>query len=192
MLSVPSKLLTCVYVLSAAIGFSYANSVQYDALLSDGVGTQYLTHNPKIINREGNAIGHAVLTTTSNGSLVSFSVCDLPRGWHAVHIHNKGDCDDYARNFKSAGEIYNPNFLNHGYAHKRSKSGYSIGDLANVYVGNEPCIHIEQLIPGLDRSALRRQIKGLALIFHAHADDYYTQPDGGSGERLACAVLKRR
>ena len=30
---------------------------------------------------------------------------------------------------------------------------------------------------------------GTALVIHAKADDYRTDPSGDSGERIACAVL---
>jgi Cu/Zn superoxide dismutase len=30
---------------------------------------------------------------------------------------------------------------------------------------------------------------GAALVIHAKADDYKTQPSGDSGDRIACAVL---
>ena len=30
---------------------------------------------------------------------------------------------------------------------------------------------------------------GLALVIHANADDHTTQPIGGAGDRIACAVL---
>ena len=184
--------LSLLSLLTSALMYAQQAPSPSGVLQSKLSDVRYAASNPKIIDQQGNAIGHAYLLTTSNGSLVGFSVCNLPRGWHGVHIHNKGDCDDYVRGFKSAGDIYNPNFLNHGYAHDRTKAGYRIGDMANVYVGNEPCIHIEQLIPDLNKAALRGQIKGLALIIHANADDYSTQPQGDAGERLACAVLKRR
>jgi Cu-Zn family superoxide dismutase len=31
---------------------------------------------------------------------------------------------------------------------------------------------------------------GSALVFHANADDQTTQPIGGAGDRVACAVVK--
>jgi Cu-Zn family superoxide dismutase len=33
-------------------------------------------------------------------------------------------------------------------------------------------------------------IKGRALMVHAKADDYATQPSGGAGDRLACGVIE--
>jgi Cu-Zn family superoxide dismutase len=31
---------------------------------------------------------------------------------------------------------------------------------------------------------------GAALVLHAKADDYVTDPSGGSGARIACAVIR--
>jgi superoxide dismutase, Cu-Zn family len=33
---------------------------------------------------------------------------------------------------------------------------------------------------------------GTALVIHAGADDYMSQPSGNSGERIACAIIQRR
>jgi Cu-Zn family superoxide dismutase len=32
---------------------------------------------------------------------------------------------------------------------------------------------------------------GSALILHAKADDYSTQPSGDAGDRIACAIVQR-
>jgi superoxide dismutase, Cu-Zn family len=34
------------------------------------------------------------------------------------------------------------------------------------------------------------QILGKALVVHAMPDDYKTQPSGGSGDRIACGVIR--
>lgn len=33
-------------------------------------------------------------------------------------------------------------------------------------------------------------VRGRALMIHADPDDYATQPSGGAGERLSCAVIE--
>ena len=131
---------------------------------------------PMLINDKGQSIGHAKLYTTDHGSLVSLTACNLTPGWHAVHLHEEGKCDDYLGGFKQAKDIFNPGKVPHGIANSRSKRGYSLGSLANVYASDNNCVHIEQLIHGLDKRVLRNHRKGIALIIHEFADDYKTQP----------------
>ncbi len=150
----------------------------------------YSRLNPMIIDTSGRNIGHAKITTTNHGSLVAFTVCDLPAGWHAVHLHAVGECDDYARGFKNAGVHLNPYYTNHGFSHKESRSKYHLGDLANFYVHKDQCAQIEQLVPGLNSELLRRQFRGISLIIHERADDYSSQPSGDGGSRIACSVIK--
>jgi superoxide dismutase, Cu-Zn family len=33
---------------------------------------------------------------------------------------------------------------------------------------------------------------GSAIVIHATADDYRSQPSGNSGDRIACAVIEQR
>ena len=45
----------------------------------------------------------------------------------------------------------------------------------------------------VDAATLRAQLfdaDGAAVVVHAKADDYRTDPSGNSGDRIACAVLK--
>ena len=160
----------------------YADDPTNKALISSTIG-------PMLINQKGQSIGRAKLYTTDHGSLVSLTVCNLSPGWHAVHLHEEGKCNDYLRGFKQAKDIFNPRKVPHGIANSQSKRGYSLGSLANVYVSVNSCAQIEQLIPNLDKRVLRSHRKGIALIIHEFADDYKTQPHGEAGERLACAVL---
>jgi Cu-Zn family superoxide dismutase len=42
----------------------------------------------------------------------------------------------------------------------------------------------------IDKDGAPSAIIGKALIVHAMPDDYKTQPSGGSGDRIACGVIR--
>jgi Cu-Zn family superoxide dismutase len=43
----------------------------------------------------------------------------------------------------------------------------------------------------VDKDGAPTEILGKALVVHAMPDDYNTQPSGGSGDRIACGVIRR-
>ena len=69
------------------------------------------------------------------------------------------------------------------------------GDLPNIFVGADGKVTVElystlvALEPGTSRPALLGPA-GAAVVIHASPDDYTTQPIGGAGARIACAVLR--
>jgi Cu-Zn family superoxide dismutase len=67
------------------------------------------------------------------------------------------------------------------------------GDLPNLLVGTDGRGSLEFLIAG---AALRGgaapllDADGAAVVVHAQADDYRTDPAGNAGARIACGVLR--
>jgi Cu-Zn family superoxide dismutase len=111
----------------------------------------------------------------------------LPAGVHGVHIHATGKCEAPA--FTSAGGHLNPAGHQHG---KDNPLGSHLGDLPNLTVDSRGTGKLVQTIAG-DAATLRAQLfdpDGAAVVVHAAADDYRTDPSGNSGARIACAVLK--
>lgn len=124
------------------------------------------------------------------GVLLRISAKGLPPGWHGIHFHEKGTCSDPG--FKeSGGHVHDGGTVVHGLL---NREGNDFGDLPNVYVGPDGVLEAElfstfvSLDGAGDRPALR-DADGSALVIHANADDHTSQPIGGAGERIACAVI---
>lgn len=137
---------------------------------------------------DGKAVGEATLRETPNGVLVKIVVHDLAAGPHAFHIHTAGKCD--APDFATAGGHFAPGGTHHGLL---TQTPPHAGDLPNMFVGADGKASVELLAavtlgPG-ERSLF--DADGSALVLHAGADDYMTDPAGNAGGRIACGVITR-
>jgi len=140
-----------------------------------------------IVNAQGQKIGTAEIRPSGSGVRIDVSVSQLPPGTHGIHIHNVGKCD--GPDFASAGPHFNPTSKKHG---KDNPEGPHAGDLPNLEVnaGGEGKASV------VDPNASFREGSnsifhdgGTALVIHANADDYKTDPSGSSGARIACGVI---
>jgi Cu-Zn family superoxide dismutase len=134
----------------------------------------------------GKEVGKATLTVNPSGVLVSLDLTAVPPGEHAFHIHAVGKCEP--PDFKSAGPHFNPDQTKHGYL---SPEGPHAGDMPNLHVPADGKLQVEILVPNVSLSgeALLLDADGSALVVHAGADDYKTDPAGSSGDRIACGVI---
>src|SRR5699024_7922575 len=82
-------------------------------------------------NADDESVGTATLDEVSNGVEITLEGKNLPKGMHAFHIHEKGQCE--APDFKSAGGHFNPDDSNHGYD---DTDGPHAGDMPNIAVGD--------------------------------------------------------
>jgi Cu-Zn family superoxide dismutase len=67
-----------------------------------------------------------------------------------------------------------------------------MGDLPNLIVGTDGSGRLEATISGatIDGSATPLlDADGAAIVIHAGADDYRTDPSGNSGARVACGLF---
>ncbi len=141
-----------------------------------------------ILDATGNPAGSAEIVVPASGNpVLRVSVSGLPAGPHGVHIHATGQCDAPA--FTTAGGHLNPGARQHGH---ENPAGSHLGDLPNISVGADGKGEISLTMP-VDAAALRGALfdaDGAAVVVHAKADDYRTDPSGNSGDRIACGVLK--
>lgn len=141
-----------------------------------------------IVGNSGAEIGKATFTAAPQGVLMRILVPagGLSPGWHGTHLHMVGDCSDHAKFSTAGGHIQKSN-TNHGllYAH-----GPENGDLPNISVAGDGSASVE-LFSGLITLSELQDADGSALVIHANPDDHTTQPLGNSGDRVACAMIKR-
>lgn len=141
-------------------------------------------------NASGMTIGTVLIADTMDGVDVTLDVTAIPEGNHAIHFHENGTCD--GPEFTSAGGHYNPTDRNHGFD-APSPSPHA-GDMRNF---DAPQSGVVQTTVANERVSLSmregmaplRDANGTALIIHAEADDYTSQPAGAAGARIACAVI---
>ncbi len=160
------------------------------------VSAQPSAERPRVQTRftgaEGNNVGSATITETANGVLIRASFNNLPPGERAIHFHESGDCGEPG-SFKAAGEHLNPEGLPHGYFHE---DGPHPGDLPNIHISENGQLEIQVYtnLVSLEGRGGRTNLldeNGSSLVVHSDPDDYYSQQNGESGGRIACAPLTR-
>lgn len=132
------------------------------------------------------------VTAYQSGGGVTFRIeaSGLPHGVHGLHVHSVGRCDP--PDFKSAGPHWNPASRKHGFSNPQGPHG---GDLNNVTVSANGVLGATITLANADLTTpsgvpgALLDADGAALVLHAQADDYMTDPSGNSGDRIACAVL---
>lgn len=126
----------------------------------------------------------------SDGRTLSLVIAmtGLEPGEHGFHLHTTGKCT--APDFQSAGGHLNPAGREHGSLNPRGKH---LGDLPNLVIGASRSASTEVDL-GADTRELRETLfddDGTALVVHAAADDYRSDPAGDAGSRVACGVLRQ-
>jgi Cu-Zn family superoxide dismutase len=146
------------------------------------------TAKASFVDGEGNASGNAELTAVASGGvLIKLEITGLPAGeWVAFHVHETGSCD-HTTGHASAGGHFNPGSKEHGYM---AANGPHAGDMPNQHVGEDGALRTQVFNGTVTLDEGEAGIMGRALMVHAKADDYESQPSGDAGDRLACGVIE--
>jgi Cu-Zn family superoxide dismutase len=136
----------------------------------------------------GRAVARAVLRPSDSGLSVRVEAAGLAAGTYGVHLHGVGRCEPPA--FASAGPHWNPAGRQHG---RDNPAGMHMGDLPNLVVDSAGHGSIDFIVAGATLSGAGANAlldsDGAAVVVHAQADDYRTDPSGNSGARIACGII---
>jgi Cu-Zn family superoxide dismutase len=166
-------------------------SIGIAALIALAAGSTLAQDKPgataMFVDAAGEPSGSAALTQTADGVLIDIEVRGLPANqWVALHVHETGSCDP-ATGHESAGGHFNPTSSEHGY---RAAAGPHAGDMPNQHVGSDGVLQAQVFNTMISLDDGETAILGRALMVHAEADDYESQPSGAAGDRLACGVIE--
>jgi Cu-Zn family superoxide dismutase len=149
-----------------------------------------------IIAADGHRLGQASFTEAPHGVLIRLEITDrgLAPGWHGLHLHQRGDCSDFAQGFQASGAHVGMD-MNHRVQHGlMNPAGPEAGDLPNLFAAPAGPYATELFSPYVTLGAAPGRASlldadGSALIIHANPDDQTSQPIGNAGARIACAAL---
>ena len=130
--------------------------------------------------------GTLYIRAMGDGVHITGELGGLPAGGrHGFHIHETGDCS--AADASSAGGHFNPTAQPHGRA---GHGAHHAGDADNLVADGKGVarvsVHQSRVTLG---GGAANDIAGRAVIVHAKADDYSTQPTGNAGGRIACGII---
>jgi len=148
------------------------------------------TSRVSLISAAGSSV-KGELTLTNEGTAVSVKgeITGLEPGKeHGFHVHAMGQCS--LPDFQSAGDHFNPTNDPHGGPKSNARH---LGDMPNAKADKDGRATIDttiKLVTLGDKDGAPADFLGKALVVHAMPDDYKTQPSGGSGNRIACGVIR--
>lgn len=118
----------------------------------------------------------------------------LKAGKHAVHIHEKGDCE--CDGFKCAGGHFDPGPA--GNTDPDANHGYHAGDLPSITINENGEGELETITTRVTLSdgpvSILQPQEGTSLMVHGNPDPYGPGESGSGysgGPRLACGKIEK-
>lgn len=143
---------------------------------------------PIVGKSESKTTGMAAFKMLGENVRLTLDVENAPPGNHAVHLHQKADCS--STDAKSAGDHWNPTSEEHGRLDTTPHA--HLGDIGNLKVGADGKGHLEfttrrWTIGGRSDT----NVMDHAIVIHAKADDFRSQPSGNAGDRIGCGEIRK-
>ena len=176
-------------VLTAAFALAYSAISGAQGPAVSGTSGSMPSASAALVDGSGRGVGEARLQQTPHGVLLRLDLKNATPGVHGLHIHDVGRCD--APMFESAGGHFSPDKNVHGFL---NPSGPHAGDLPNIVVPSSKELSLEYLIADVTLDPGPRSLldaNGSAIVIHADQDDYFSDPAGHAGNRLACGSIAR-
>jgi Cu-Zn family superoxide dismutase len=139
----------------------------------------------------GESVGYVEISESPAGAMFAVHLTGMTPGAHGFHVHQNGSCapgpgaDGATIPAGAAGGHFDPAQTG---KHLGPNGEGHLGDLPLVEANAEGAIETSVTAPRITQIA---QLHGLALMLHAHGDNYSDQPAplGGGGARAACGVI---
>jgi Cu-Zn family superoxide dismutase len=153
--------------------------------------TPVVTMSVPLNDTTGGEVGVAQVSESSDLQVtISVTVAGLPPGEHGIHIHEAGICESSGEDaFASAGDHYDPTDGAHGGPDDFESHAGDLGNIAIDAEGEGRLGLTSTKFSLTEEPVSLADIDGSALVIHADADDMQTDPDGNSGDRIACGVI---
>jgi Cu-Zn family superoxide dismutase len=152
--------------------------------------TSAAKNSVELKDAQGKSVGSIILWDQGSDSIgYELNLHDLTPGEHGLHFHQVPKCE--APDFKSAGPHFNPENKKHGFD---SPEGHHEGDLKNFTVNADGKASGRFEVKGITLGDGAHSVLSngsIAIVVHAKADDYKTDPSGNSGDRVACGVVAK-
>ncbi len=134
-----------------------------------------------------NTNGNVVFKEEDGSVTMTAIISGLEPGEHAIHIHTTADCS--SADGKSAGGHWNPTGKPHG--KWGNDTGYHKGDIGNFIADENGNGTISKTTDEwcIGCGDTTKDVLGKAIIVHAGADDFTSQPSGAAGARVSCAGI---
>ncbi len=173
--------------LAIACGTDNTDEMQADALLDTATISAPGPVTAMLRDSAGRDIGLLTLSQAGgdSGIRVLGRLVGFEQGSRALHIHTTGSCSP---DFAAAGPHWNPTGKEHG---ADNANGPHLGDLQDAEFQSDSSASYDAVTAGgmLRGANGLLDADGAALVLHTNSDDRRTDPDGGSGTRIACGVI---
>jgi Cu-Zn family superoxide dismutase len=154
-----------------------------DALLNDP--TAVASAVMMLVDGRG-SLGSVTFAQYGDIVVVRARLLGLPPGrTFGLHVHEGRTCADRA---SSVGAHFNPGNAPHG---RPGTPPHHAGDLPNLRSDADGFAGVAHDTRALSITIGAISVLGRVVVVSSRADDHKTQPDGNSGEPLACGFIRR-